>query len=177
MSASDRRGRRGTGPRSGGAAANRRRHAFLRRRQRGLTLVELMIVVTIIAIIAAVAMAVYQDIVKKSKLAADQGVVSSLRSAVAIYYGRSNGLFPATFGAVESSVHPIPVYNCAVTPSYDPTNGQDRPSPRRSTTARKELRSASGESCPHRGKFFRPGFLTRGAGRLLDAAPIVHRPR
>jgi Tfp pilus assembly protein PilE len=83
-----------------------------------------MIVVTIIAIIAAVAIAVYQDIVKKSKLAADQGVVSSLRSAVAIYYGRSNGLFPATFGAVESLVQPAPVYNCTVPPTYDKNNGR-----------------------------------------------------
>jgi type II secretory pathway pseudopilin PulG len=53
-----------------------------------------MVVVTIIAIIAAVAIAVYQDIVKKSKLAADQGVVASLRSAVAIYYGSSQWPFP-----------------------------------------------------------------------------------
>jgi Tfp pilus assembly protein PilE len=89
-----------------------------------LTLVELMIVVTIIAIIAAVAMAVYQDIIKKSRLAADQGIVSSLRSAVAIYYGRSNGLFPGTLGAVESLVTPAPIYNCGVVPTYDPNNGK-----------------------------------------------------
>ena len=95
-----------------------------KRDQRGLTLVELMIVVTIIAIIAAVAIAVYQDIVKKSKLAADQGIVSSLRSAVAIYYGRSNGLFPATMASVEALVQPAPVYNCTVPPTYDPANGK-----------------------------------------------------
>src|SRR5262245_27445470 len=95
-----------------------------KRDQRGLTLVELMIVVTIIAIIAAVAIAVYQDIVKKSKLAADQAVVSSLRSAVAIYYGRSNGLFPGTLTSVEGLVQPAPVYNCTVPPVYDSTNGR-----------------------------------------------------
>ena len=105
------------------SAPGRRRRRLLRREQ-GLTLVELMIVVTIIAIIAAVAMAVYQDIIKKSRLAADQGIVSSLRSAVAIYYGRSNGMFPATLGAVESLVTPAPVYNCSVTPNYDATNGK-----------------------------------------------------
>ncbi|HEY7602383.1 MAG TPA: prepilin-type N-terminal cleavage/methylation domain-containing protein [Methylomirabilota bacterium] len=125
MSGSGHTGWWGTGPRFRGApAANRRRRGFLKRGQKGLTLVELMIVVTIIAIIAAVAIAVYQDIVKKSKLAADQGVVSSLRSAVAIYYGRSNGLFPATFGAVESLVQPAPVYNCTVPPTYDKNNGR-----------------------------------------------------
>jgi prepilin-type N-terminal cleavage/methylation domain-containing protein len=102
----------------------RRRRRTRKRDQRGLTLVELMIVVTIIAIIAAVAIAIYQDIVKKSKLAADQGVVSSLRSAVAIYYGRSNGLFPATMTSVEALVQPAPVYNCSVPPTYEPSNGK-----------------------------------------------------
>jgi prepilin-type N-terminal cleavage/methylation domain-containing protein len=92
--------------------------------QRGLTLVELMIVVTIIAIIAAVAIAIYQDIVKKSKLAADQGIVSSLRSAVAIYYGRSNGLFPTNMASVEALVQPVPIYNCSVPPVYDSANGK-----------------------------------------------------
>jgi type IV pilus assembly protein PilA len=104
--------------------ATRQRRGSRRRDQRGLTLVELMVVVTIIAIIAAVAIAVYQDIVKKSKLAADQGVVASLRSAVAIYYGRSNGLFPATMTSVEGLVQPAPVYNCSVPPVYDSTNGK-----------------------------------------------------
>ena len=100
------------------------RRRFRKRDQRGVTLVELMIVVTIIAIIAAVAIAIYQDIVKKSKLAADQGVVASLRSAVAIYYGKSNGLFPATLGAVEALVQPAPVFTCTVVPTYDPANGK-----------------------------------------------------
>src|SRR5262245_5499143 len=113
------RGRwRGAGPGFGGFLGM----TFVRG-QRGLTLVELMIVVTIIAIIAAVAIAVYQDIVKKSKLAADQGIVSSLRSAVAIYYGRTNGLFPGTLGSVELLVTPTPIYNCSVVPIYDSGNG------------------------------------------------------
>ena len=114
-----------TGPEPRGLRAAVRRWRRSRRRdQRGLTLIELMILVTIIAIIAAVAIAVYQDIVKKSKLAADQAVVSSLRSAVAIYYGRSNGLFPSTMTSVEGLVQPAPVYNCTVPPVYDSTNGK-----------------------------------------------------
>lgn len=104
--------------------ATRQRRGSRRRDQRGLSLVELMVVVTIIAIIAAVAVAVYQDIVKKSKLAADQGIVSSLRSAVAIYYGRTNGTFPGSMAAVEGLVQPTPVYNCAVVPTYDTGNGK-----------------------------------------------------
>ena len=50
--------------------------------------------------------------------------MSSLRSAVAIYYGRSNGLFPATMGSVEALVQPAPVYNCTVPPTYDSANGK-----------------------------------------------------
>ena len=92
--------------------------------EKGFTLIEMMIVVTIIAIIAAVAIAIYQDIVRKSKLSADQSVVSSLRSAVAIYYGKSNGLFPASMGSVNGLVQPLPTYNCTVVPTYDPANGK-----------------------------------------------------
>jgi len=125
MSEPDSEEREAPSPEPRGLPAMIRRRRRLRKRdQRGLTLVELMIVVTIIAIIAAVAIAIYQDIVKKSKLAADQGIVSSLRSAVAIYYGRSNGLFPATLGSVEALVQPAPIYNCAIPPTYEPANGK-----------------------------------------------------
>ena len=94
------------------------------RSQKGLTLVELMVVVAIIAIIAAVAITVFQDIQKKAKLAADQGNVAAMRSGVAIYYGKNNGIFPATEGAVESLVTPVPIWQCNTTPSYDKNNGK-----------------------------------------------------
>jgi prepilin-type N-terminal cleavage/methylation domain-containing protein len=99
------------------------------RSQKGLTLVELMVVVAIIAIIAAVAITVFQDIQKKAKLAADQANVASMRSAVAIYYGKFNGLFPAqatlltlvtpnlTMGLLGNSFH------CAL-PTYTVANGK-----------------------------------------------------
>ena len=76
------------------------------RSQKGLTLVELMVVVAIIAIIAAVAITVFQDIQKKAKLAADQGNVAAMRSAVAIYYGKKNGVFPPDLAAVQALVTP-----------------------------------------------------------------------
>jgi hypothetical protein len=43
---------------------------------------------------------------------------------VAIYYGRSNGLFPASMASVETLVQPAPIYNCQVPPVYDPANGK-----------------------------------------------------
>jgi prepilin-type N-terminal cleavage/methylation domain-containing protein len=89
-----------------------------------MTLVELMVVVAVIAVIAAISMTVYLDIAKKSKLAADQGSVASMRSAVALYFGRHNGIFPQTLAEVYSLIGPAPVYNCSVTPDYDPDNGK-----------------------------------------------------
>jgi prepilin-type N-terminal cleavage/methylation domain-containing protein len=94
------------------------------RSQKGLTLVELMVVVAIIAIIAAVAITVFQDIQKKAKLAADNGSVAAMRSAVAIYYGKHNGVFPPSEGAVEALVTPLPVWQCQTTPTYDTGNGK-----------------------------------------------------
>jgi type IV pilus assembly protein PilA len=93
------------------------------RSQRGVTLVELMVVVAIIAIIAAVAITVFQDIQKKARLAADQGTVASLRSGVAIYYGKHNGLFPPA-ASVDTLVTPAPAWQCNVTYTYDTANGK-----------------------------------------------------
>jgi prepilin-type N-terminal cleavage/methylation domain-containing protein len=100
------------------------------RSQKGLTLVELMVVVAIIAIIAAVAITVFQDIQKKAKLAADQANVAAMRSAVAIYYGKKNGLFPPNTGAVYALVTPPLAgglggasFHCQV-PTYTAANGK-----------------------------------------------------
>jgi type IV pilus assembly protein PilA len=75
--------------------------------QRGVTLVELMVVVAIIAIIAAIAITLYQDVQKKARLAADQGTIAALRSASAIYYGKNDGAFP-TQGTLNTLVQPSP---------------------------------------------------------------------
>lgn len=91
--------------------------------ERGVTLVELMVVVAIIAIIAAIAVTIFQDLSKKAKLGADQGSVGAMRSAVALYYGKTNGLFPASEGNVEALTTPTPSWNCG-TPTYDATNGK-----------------------------------------------------
>jgi prepilin-type N-terminal cleavage/methylation domain-containing protein len=95
------------------------------RSQKGLTLVELMVVVAIIAIIAAVAITVFQDIQKKAKLASDQGNTAAMRSAVAIYYGKNNGIFPGTRASVNSLVTPLPVWQCTGgVPTYITGNGK-----------------------------------------------------
>jgi type IV pilus assembly protein PilA len=91
---------------------------------RGVTLVELMVVVAIIAIVAAIAVAVFQDLTQKAKLAADQDTVGSLRSAVALYYGKTNGLIPTTMASINTLLTPAPTFQCTVNPTYDSTNGK-----------------------------------------------------
>lgn len=87
-----------------------------------MTLVELMVVVSIIAIIAAIAISMFQSVQQKARLAADQAVLSAMRSAIALYYGHHNGNFPAAPG---NYVNPTPpAFQCVnITYSYNPTSG------------------------------------------------------
>jgi len=93
------------------------------RNQRGVTLVELMVVVAIIAIIAAIAITLYQNVQQKAKLSADQGTLAAMRSAVAIYYGKNNGIFPGTRGAINLLVTPTPAWQCGTAPTYTAADG------------------------------------------------------
>lgn len=64
------------------------------RKMKGFTLIELMIVVAIIGILAAVAIPKFADLVTKSKEASTKGTLGSVRSAVSIYYGDNDGTYP-----------------------------------------------------------------------------------
>ncbi len=94
------------------------------RDERGLTLIELVVVVACLAIIAAIAVVLFQGLTQKSRLSADLGTVGAMRSAVAIYYAKTNGGLPANLDSVRSMVVPAPAFQCAGTLSYDSTNGK-----------------------------------------------------
>ena len=63
--------------------------------QKGFTLIELMIVVAIIAILAAIAIPAYQDYLIRSQVSEGASLASGARTAVAEFYSNT-GRFPST---------------------------------------------------------------------------------
>lgn len=63
-------------------------------KKRGFTLIELMIVVAIIGILAAIAIPKFADLISKSREGAIKGQLSSVRSAINVYYSDNEGIYP-----------------------------------------------------------------------------------
>lgn len=60
----------------------------------GFTLIELMIVVAIIGLLAAIALPKFSNLVIKSKEASVKGKLGALRGALNIYYADNEGVYP-----------------------------------------------------------------------------------
>src|SRR5690242_19487044 len=62
--------------------------------KRGFTLIELMIVVAIIGILAAIAIPQFANLVSKSQEGRTKANLGTIRSALSIYYGDTEGWYP-----------------------------------------------------------------------------------
>ena len=70
--------------------------------KKGFTLIELMIVVAIIGILAAIAIPQFANLISKSQEGATKGNLGTVRSALSIYYGDLEGYYPVETTALTS---------------------------------------------------------------------------
>ena len=79
----------------------------------GYTLVELMVTVSIILLLAAVALPKYADSIKRALEGGLKGNLGSLRSAMSLYYSDNSGTFPSCSVGPSS-----PVFAGSLIPKY-----------------------------------------------------------
>jgi MSHA pilin protein MshA len=77
---------------------------FRSKSESGFTLIELVIVIVIMGILAAVAIPKYEDMREQARVATIKGQLGSIRSAIAIQYARNalngNATFPTLDGTI-----------------------------------------------------------------------------
>lgn len=74
------------------------------RDRKGFTLLELMIVVSVMAILASIAVPKFADMLLKAQEGGTRGNLGSLRSALSIYYADNQGVYPSCAFGPDSTV-------------------------------------------------------------------------
>ena len=90
----------------------------MKNQRRGFTLIELMIVVAIIGILAAIAIPKFADLIRKSTEGASKGNLGSIRSALSIYYGDMEGMYPSQLGGLTVAGKYLSTIPLAKAPNY-----------------------------------------------------------
>ena len=84
----------------------------------GFTLIELMIVVAIIGILAAIAIPKFAELIRKSSEGASKGNIGAVRSALSIYYGDMEGQYPDNMAALTLSGKYLQTVPLGKTPNF-----------------------------------------------------------
>ncbi len=71
-------------------------------RQRGFTLIELVMIIVILGILAAVAIPKYYDLQSQAQSAAEKGVVGGVRSGIHTYFAQ-NKAWPSSLDSASSA--------------------------------------------------------------------------
>lgn len=90
------------------------------RRRPGFTLIELMIVVAIIGILAAIAIPKFAELIRKSSEGQVKGNLGAIRSALSIYYGDMEGNWPADLNSLTIGGKYIAAIPRVKVPNYHP---------------------------------------------------------
>ncbi len=74
--------------------------------QKGFTLIELMIVIAIVGILAAIALPAYQDYTVRAKMSEPMAALAEAKTTLSEYYVTNSGVFPATATLAGISTNP-----------------------------------------------------------------------